>query len=80
MRRAIRDPNRLAYMDPALAPVSDDVYGTRPALFPCTVGDARLTIAALDAAVRSRAPPAGCVHHSDRGSRDCQYFRVRAAG
>ena len=24
MRRAIRDPNRLAYMDPALAPVSDD--------------------------------------------------------
>src|SRR5829696_2382014 len=38
MRRAIRDPNRLAYMDPALAPVSDDVYGTRPALFPCTVG------------------------------------------
>ena len=31
-------------------------------------GHARLTIAALDAAVRSRAPPAGCVHHSDRGS------------
>ena len=30
--------------------------------------DARLTIAALDAAVRSRAPSAGCVHHSDRGS------------
>jgi putative transposase len=30
--------------------------------------DARLTIAALNAAVRSRAPPAGCVHHSDRGS------------
>src|SRR3954471_20366999 len=30
--------------------------------------DARLTLAALDAAVRSRAPPAGCVHHSDRGS------------
>src|SRR3954469_13429170 len=27
--------------------------------------DARLTIAALDAAVRSRAPPAGCVHHSE---------------
>ena len=25
-------------------------------------------IAALNAAVRSRAPPAGCVHHSDRGS------------
>jgi len=30
--------------------------------------DARLAIAALNAAVRSRAPPAGCVHHSDRGS------------
>src|SRR3954464_13353336 len=30
--------------------------------------DARLTIAALNAAVRSRAPPAGCVHHSARGS------------
>src|SRR3954468_795358 len=30
--------------------------------------DARLTIAALDAAVRSRARPAGCVHHSARGS------------
>src|SRR4051812_30633437 len=30
--------------------------------------DARLTIAALNAAVCSRAPPAGCVHHSDRGS------------
>jgi putative transposase len=30
--------------------------------------DARLTIAALRAAVRSRGPPAGCVHHSDRGS------------
>src|SRR4051794_30239665 len=30
--------------------------------------DARLTIAALKAAIRSRAPPAGCVHHSDRGS------------
>ena len=30
--------------------------------------DARLTIAALNAAVRSRAPPPGCVHHSDRGS------------
>src|SRR5829696_4750861 len=30
--------------------------------------DARLTIAALKAAIRSRAPSAGCVHHSDRGS------------
>ncbi len=30
--------------------------------------DARLTLAALKAAVRSRQPPRGCVHHSDRGS------------
>jgi putative transposase len=30
--------------------------------------DARLTIAALKAAIHVRQPPAGCVHHSDRGS------------
>ena len=30
--------------------------------------DARLTVAALKAAVERRRPPAGCVHHSDRGS------------
>lgn len=30
--------------------------------------DARLTLAALRAAVELRRPPAGCVHHSDRGS------------
>ena len=30
--------------------------------------DARLATAALKAAIRSRHPPAGCVHHSDRGS------------
>lgn len=30
--------------------------------------DARLTIAALQAAIESRKPPPGCVHHSDRGS------------
>ena len=30
--------------------------------------DARLTLAALKAAITSRAPPLGCIHHSDRGS------------
>jgi putative transposase len=30
--------------------------------------DARLTLAALDAAIALRQPPPGCVHHSDRGS------------
>lgn len=30
--------------------------------------DARLAIAALKAAIASRSPPAGCVHHSDRGA------------
>ena len=30
--------------------------------------DARITVAALKAAIRVRSPPANCVHHSDRGS------------
>jgi putative transposase len=30
--------------------------------------DARIAIAALKAAVRTRQPPNGCIHHSDRGS------------
>lgn len=30
--------------------------------------DVRLTLAALQAAIASRAPPPGCIHHSDRGS------------
>ena len=31
--------------------------------------DADLALAALEAAIAGRAPPPGCVHHSDRGSR-----------
>jgi putative transposase len=30
--------------------------------------DARIAIAALKAALNSRCPPQGCIHHSDRGS------------
>jgi putative transposase len=30
--------------------------------------DARLTLAALKAALRTRRPPAGCMHHSDRAA------------
>ncbi len=30
--------------------------------------DARLAVAALKAAIRTRQPPKGCIHHSDRGS------------
>jgi len=30
--------------------------------------DARLALAALKAAIASRHPPVGCIHHSDRGS------------
>lgn len=30
--------------------------------------DARLTVAALKTAIEQRHPPAGCMHHSDRGS------------
>ena len=30
--------------------------------------NARIAIAALKAALRNRAPPKGCIHHSDRGS------------
>jgi putative transposase len=30
--------------------------------------DVRLTLAALNAAIESRQPPTGCIHHTDRGS------------
>src|SRR5680860_734620 len=35
--------------------------------------DARLTVAALKAAIERRKPPPGCVHHSDRGSQSVSY-------
>ena len=42
--------------------------------------DARLTAAALVAAIAARNPPAGCVHHSDRGSQYAaeKYRRILA--
>ena len=39
--------------------------------------DARLTLAALKAAIAARQPPEGCIHHSDRGS---QYAGAGAPG
>jgi putative transposase len=43
--------------------------------------DARLTLAALDAAIAARHPPPGCIHHSDRGSQyAAQAYRDRLAG
>jgi putative transposase len=42
--------------------------------------DARLTAAALEAAIAVRNPPPGCVHHSDRGSQYAaeEYRRILA--
>jgi len=38
--------------------------------------DARLALAALKAAIRTRQPPKGCIHHSDRGSQyACEAYR-----
>jgi putative transposase len=45
--------------------------------------DARLTLAALDAAIAARHPPPGCIHHSDRGSQYAALAyrdRLEAAG
>jgi putative transposase len=42
--------------------------------------DVRLTLAALDAAIDSRRPPPGCIHHSDRGSQyAAEAYRQRLA-
>jgi putative transposase len=42
--------------------------------------DVRLTLAALDAAIESRRPPPGCIHHSDRGSQyAAEGYRQRLA-
>ena len=42
--------------------------------------DARLALAALRAAIASRRPPPGCVHHSDRGSQyDTEAYRTLLA-
>jgi putative transposase len=42
--------------------------------------DARLPLAALDAAIEHRNPPPGCIHHSDRGSHySSRRYRERLA-
>jgi putative transposase len=42
--------------------------------------DVRLTLAALTTAIALRQPPAGCLHHSDRGSHyAAQKYRRRLA-
>src|SRR3546814_15756878 len=41
--------------------------------------EARLTLAALDAAIALRSPPPGCVHHTDRGSRAISTGRRNAS-
>jgi putative transposase len=39
--------------------------------------DVRLTLSALQAAIATRAPAAGCIHHSDRGSQyDAHAYRA----
>ena len=72
-------PNRLWVADLTYVPVAGefayvavvlDAWSRRVAGY--AIGrsiDARLTLAALRAAVELRRPSAGCVHHSDRGSR-----------
>ena len=43
--------------------------------------DARLTLAALTTAIELRNPPAGCIHHSDRGSQyAAQAYRALLRG
>ncbi len=43
--------------------------------------DARLALAALKAAIASRHPPPGCIHHSDRGSQyAAEDYRAELAG
>ena len=44
------------------------------------VVDVRLTVAALQAAIRTRNPPPGCVHHSDRGSQYASVPRRNTSG
>ena len=43
--------------------------------------DARIAVAALKAAIRSREPVSGCIHHSDRGSQYAsEIYRTLLAG
>ena len=42
--------------------------------------DARIAVAALKAAIKSREPAKGCIHHSDRGSQYASEIYRDAAG
>ena len=57
-------PDRFVYVAVILDAWSRLIVGYAIARFI----DARLTLAALQAAIAGRKPPPGCIHHSDRGS------------
>jgi putative transposase len=75
---AINGPNQLWVADITYVPVAEgfayvavilDAWSRRAVGYAISRSiDVRLTLAALAAAVETRKPPPGCIHHSDRGS------------
>ena len=75
---AIDGPNQLWVADITYVPVAEgfayvavilDAWSRRAVGYAISRSiDVRLTLAALAAAVETRKPPPGCIHHSDRGS------------
>lgn len=69
-------PDRFAYLAIILDAWSGLIVGYAIGRFI----DARLTLAALQAAIEHRKPPPGCIHHSDRGSQyAAERYRQRLA-
>ena len=65
----LNGPNQLWVANFAYLAVILDAWSRR--VVGCAISrsiDARVTAAALKAAIHARDPPRGCVHHSDRGS------------